>query len=276
MVAALLAVVCLSSPASASRLEGVPIIGGGDGQVLTKLFVPRAAAASLSYADEVLADSPWGYYKLDEASGSNAADSSGNGRNATYVGGITYSSTPIITGSSKSVWMDGVDGTGVKVSSTQWMASANASVEGWFYPWDVSATGNGHWFWAETSGGRGSVGYGYTASGDLWVYGNVAGDKRNFFTGTISANTAYHIVITFSSFQLTSGVATLYVNGVADATTFTGQFSNGGEATIPFGFGLDHSAWGTATKGAVDDVAIYTSVLSATRVLAHYNARNTP
>ena len=47
---------------------------------------PGATTSTSRYISTVQADSPAAYYQLDETSGTVAADSSGNGNNATYVG----------------------------------------------------------------------------------------------------------------------------------------------------------------------------------------------
>src|SRR6266567_2362739 len=53
------------------------------------------------YSTTVLADAPVGYFRLDQASGTTANDSSGNGFNATYSGsGITYSQAGALAGDS--------------------------------------------------------------------------------------------------------------------------------------------------------------------------------
>ena len=61
-----------------------------------QLALPVVVEASSStcsasaYSSAVLADGPWGYWRLDEPSGSIVAyDCSGYGRNATYQGGVT-------------------------------------------------------------------------------------------------------------------------------------------------------------------------------------------
>lgn len=41
------------------------------------------------YSQAVLADSPLGFWRLDETPGAVAYDSSGNGNNATITGGVT-------------------------------------------------------------------------------------------------------------------------------------------------------------------------------------------
>ncbi len=48
--------------------------------------ITSVAGSPTSYADTVVADGPSHYYRLGETSGTMAADSSGNGRHATYQG----------------------------------------------------------------------------------------------------------------------------------------------------------------------------------------------
>jgi len=47
------------------------------------------APAHADYASTVLSDSPLAYYKLGETSGTVATDSSGQGKNGTYVNGVS-------------------------------------------------------------------------------------------------------------------------------------------------------------------------------------------
>ena len=49
-------------------------------------------SATLSYEEETLDDSPLGYWRLNETSGTVAADSSGNARTGTYAGTPTFAS----------------------------------------------------------------------------------------------------------------------------------------------------------------------------------------
>ena len=68
--------------------------------------------AFISYKNTVLADSPLVYYRLDEASGTTATDSSGSGHNGTYSAtGVTYSVTGAIRGDAdKAVTFNGTTG----------------------------------------------------------------------------------------------------------------------------------------------------------------------
>lgn len=75
-------------------------------------------------------------------------------------------------------------------------------------------------------------------------------------------NTSYHLVGVYAS-----GVATFYINGVSQGTMSRTLNMVYGTATI----GLDPSG-GLFWANVVDEVWIYTTALSASRVLAHYNA----
>ena len=53
------------------------------------LLTAIGIAAPLHYSNEVMADNPIGYWRFSEAAGPTVADSSGNGNNGTYSGGVT-------------------------------------------------------------------------------------------------------------------------------------------------------------------------------------------
>src|SRR5205807_64318 len=50
------------------------------------------------YPGNVLSDGPLAYWRLDEASGTTAADLSGDGFNGTYNGSVTLGSSGLLTG----------------------------------------------------------------------------------------------------------------------------------------------------------------------------------
>ena len=64
------------------------------------LAATPAEAARSAYPDLVLADSPAVYYRLNEASGTTAADSSGNNRTGTYTAGVTLGTAGAIVADS--------------------------------------------------------------------------------------------------------------------------------------------------------------------------------
>lgn len=62
-----------------------------------------------SLADMILDMNPYAFYKMDETSGSTLADSSGNGRDGTVVGGVTFDHSSMSDGI-RSIGFNGVDG----------------------------------------------------------------------------------------------------------------------------------------------------------------------
>nr|MDZ8058599.1 laminin G domain-containing protein [Nostoc sp. EkiNYC01] len=67
--------------------------------------------AAKSYELEMADNSPWVYSRLNETSGTSVADSSGNGRNGTYQGGVTLQQSGRLSYSSnKAVQLNGSSG----------------------------------------------------------------------------------------------------------------------------------------------------------------------
>src|SRR5438552_2561394 len=65
----------------------------------------------MSYQTEVLSDAPALYLRFGEAAGTNTADASGNGRDATFSGSVTLGQTgALATDSDTAVLFDGVNG----------------------------------------------------------------------------------------------------------------------------------------------------------------------
>jgi len=65
----------------------------------------------MTYTLKVIKDYPIGFWPLDETSGTNAADISGCGNNATYVGSPASNMLPIIAGG----------GSGTKITNTAYI-----------------------------------------------------------------------------------------------------------------------------------------------------------
>lgn len=89
----------------------------------------------MSYDTEVLADTPAGYWKLQDTSGTTAVDSSGNGRNGTYNGTVSthyaLNQTGIIPSESSSPaveWRMNGGTSSHGVSSTQYGSPGSVSV----------------------------------------------------------------------------------------------------------------------------------------------------
>jgi hypothetical protein len=100
---------------------------------------------------------------------------------------------------------------------------------------------------------------------------NTADDFALFSAGSVTDGYPHHVVCTWTGTTATNGVK-IYVDGVlsSQATSAgTGSTPTGHYATIA----AAHNASGTALlTGALSDVAFYNTVLSATRIAAHYTS----
>ncbi len=225
-----------------------------------------APAPTDAYGSAVYSDSPDIYWRLDDQSGPTAADTSPNVAPGVYSGGVAYNTPSPVSGSTGSaVTFDGSSGT---VASSQQYANPTVyTEEAWFNT-------------VTTRGGR-IIGFGDQQSGnsnnyDRHVY-MLNNGQLAFGTYTGQANLAtsagsyndgqwHHVVAT----QGPDGM-TLYVDGLPVATnaqtaaqSYNGYWRVGGD-----------SDWGGDSPyfaGVIDEVAVYSTELSAARVQAHYQA----
>lgn len=228
----------------------------------------NAGTYSVGYKAEVLLDSPVAYWRLDESSG-NAADSSGNGHTATASGSPSgYSAAPPLAG---------VGGTGINFDgSDDVFTCADAAVRGISGAWTIEAIIKP----ADSSmGGTGIIcaPYDFNYVGYALGYGLGDNSKKlavGFYDGSgwkKAADTA----------DYTPGVA-LHVAGTYDGTTLklyvggsllASQAASGNSASTS-GSTLLGRRWDTASgvpyfKGVLDELAIYNTALSATRIGVH-------
>jgi signal peptidase I len=253
-------------------------IGGpADGAFLRSTSNPAASLGAAStfhaYQKAVLADTPYLYWRLQESAGTAVADTSGNARSGTITNAPALGAGSPISGDPA----DTACGTGTTAYLTATgrttATPATFSVEAW-----VKST--------SIAGGR-LIGYGDAAAPstatktDCQLYLAPTG-KAEFGLSSTSkialASTAavndglwHHIVGTYSS----ATGAKLYVDGNLSASgtgaapvSFAGYWRAGTETLT----GWPANPSSNHLTGTVDEIAVYTTVLSATRVTAHYQA----
>jgi hypothetical protein len=227
-----------------------------------------------NYATEVAADAPISWWRLDEFSGTTAADSGSSHIAGTYTGGYTLApigesgpfpqpggavllngTTAYVTTGSTAAY-DALKAPGSAFTVEFWIkASAPAStrfvVTKLFnnFGWEVSLTSAGKIFF----GGR------EDAISDFSVT-----------TTAVVANSAWrHVVCTWNGTTSANGVK-IYVDGALDAQgTATAPSLGASTTALTIGTSADLGVFLAAT---LDEVAIYAGALSGTRVLAHYAA----
>ena len=226
---------------------------------------PVGARPTDVYGSTVFDATPDAYWRLDETSGTVAKDITPNGANGNYSGGVTLGVPGAISGTTDTaITLNGVDGL---------VSSALSSTAPSVYSEEV-------WFKTTTTSGGKIIGFGSSPTGpsgsyDRHVYmindgqlifGTWTG-QENLVTSPASYNDGtWHLLV---ATQGSDGM-TLYVDGAVVGTNpqtaaqdYDGYWRVGGDTT-----------WGGASSdyfaGSVDDVAVYSSELSAAQVADHF------
>ena len=224
------------------------------------LFAPNGY-----YANTVLAANPLAFYRLNDTSGTTAADGSGNGLNATYVGGVTLGvAGPLPFDSATAVTLDGSTGY-VQLPKLTTDFTTGFSAEEWV---DPTAVGN---YQAFLDFGNGSysdnitmfrVGTTNTLGFEV-LQGSSVGNVV-MAPNAITLNVWQYFAVTMDAL----GNVTLYKNGVVIATGKT-DVPRTGIARIDNYLGK--SNFGNAYyAGGLADTAIFNVPLTAAQVQAAY------
>lgn len=212
----------------------------------------------MAYADEVLADSPNAYWKMNEASGL-IADTTANGNSATTQDGTpTYQAVGPITSGSPNYAI-----TFASASSQDFTVDDSATLdvgdvftlEGWG---KRASSGVNHFFFA-----RDTNGYAMTFESDKLTTSKVNVSIIVQSTITITDTLWHHCVVTKNG-----ATVKLYIDGV----DVTGTVTNATIVDNANPLLIASSGAANFFNGGLAHLAIYPTALSAARVLAHYNA----
>ncbi len=214
------------------------------------------SVGALTYAQQVLADSPGGYWRLNDSSGT-LTDSSGNGHNLATVTGLTYGVASLMTTDTADKAISNA-GAGYGSSAAYTPNTPPFTVEGW-----VKHTSSGVYqrFAAVHNAWQAGI-----SSANKWTL-TAAGVLDYEFAATATVNVTYHAVFVFDTSQDVS----LYINGAFSETVAGTTNPNSGDKFV---IGAKDANTGSENWiGIIDEVAYYPSALSAGRIAAHYAAR---
>jgi hypothetical protein len=228
----------------------------------------------LTYSQTVLADSPRGFWLLDETSGSTATDLTANANNLSYVASPTLNVSTGLSGVTTGVTYNGTTqyANSSKVSTFNMSPDSSWSIEGWFRT-TSSAVGTVLMFREDTSTNAG-IGAGLfvnLTTGKISAFSADSTSANLVLTSSTTVNTGswFYACVTAAS----GGAMTLYVNGASEASTSTTRYNNSVSRIVSTGAQAQTPpTYATFLTGSTAAIAIYDTTLSSTRVLAHYNA----
>lgn len=242
----------------------------------------RTEGDDVTYAAEVAADSPVAWWKLNETSGTNAEDDgSGTDADGTYTGGFTLDEPGIDgadAGGGSSVRFDGTNGyvaVGALPSKLQFASGTDFTVEAWC-AFDGSLSSPGAAIVSEAFSGDGGVRYmlgTYDGSGATRKpsFGWYNGSWRLAASSTeLTDGNWHHLVGTYDG---GANELELWVDGTSVATLTPGGTQPGGTENLYLGRRWD-TGGSQYFNGWLDEVALYSTKLSSTRIAAHFDAYN--
>ncbi|MEO0530582.1 MAG: LamG-like jellyroll fold domain-containing protein [Planctomycetota bacterium] len=253
--------------------------------------VVAANAAPITYEQSVVANNPYLYYRFGETSGNTVADFSGNGRNGTNVGGPALGQ-PGVNGGDTGISYDGVNDYTLSTDIGAWGANLdNHTVELVFSGLspgadnlrmlgvlsDMNAMAYQLSLNSTNSNGNTSLFYreGFNNARVAVVF-----DETEF---DIYDGGEYHMVFTFDQSRPALERFNVFINGVQLTTSVT-PLINSTTAGNDLNF-TSEMAIGARNDGGtidgfssftIDELALYSTTLSAADVAANYAALVVP
>jgi hypothetical protein len=157
-------------------------------------------------------------------------------------------------------------GTNVGLTLEAWINPTNVSNPNqWLMGWKANST---------TFGSMLKLSQTFASSGIGCLFGNLVDTSNNSHlissaAGLLTSNVFQHIALTYDK---SSGMATLYRNGVVVATQNLGSFTPQTTYAFVMGQRVNSGAGENGYSGLMDEVSIYSRALSSNEIAAIYNA----
>lgn len=242
-----------SSAASTSASSATVGSGGGGGSAGAG---GNGGAAGCDYAAQVLADTPVGYWRLDELVTPDAYDATLNGNDGLYVLGVTLGVPGAFAQSGTAAQLDGTGRVDLG-DRFDFPGTASFSLEAWVNPGDG---GTGALLGKFDYLGMEYVGYNLyvSASGPVSFSRRPGGLAQ---ASSLRPNVFTHVVAAYDGVTMR-----LYIDGaVQDNQDHMGAIA---DVASPFFIG-DAASWANF-NGTMDEVAVYDYALAPTQISDHY------
>ncbi len=222
-----------------------------------------------SVASIIQASSPIAYWRLNETSGSAAANIGANGVAGTYQSvtlNVAGPRPPAYGGFENDNNAGQFNGTSSYVNtSSSFLSNLGAfSMAGWIRPLATPAARTGLF------GQNDAVEFGFSATDNLQIWTPNGGSVN--LPWSLPINQWYHVCAVADGSTLK-----LYTNGVLAATGGTASSNYGSSSsTFHIGGGGVFDASGNFFNGQIDEVAVWNRALSAAEISEQYQAASTP
>lgn len=216
-----------------------------------------------TYLAEVLADSPISLWRLGETSGTIAVDYMGV-VNGTYTGGYTQNQTGALAADTdKAVLLNGSTGYVIVPDHASLdLGDGPMSIECWIKRSNTTAT-------EMKFGTRGNLSWELRiTTGHFFYFGQYGVGTIVETTTTVNDTNWHHMVATKNG-----AAAKIYIDGNDVSGTTNSRTLSNVTDSLNIGRRFDNAEY---FAGLIDEFAVYGTVLSASRVKAHYNAGVTP
>jgi hypothetical protein len=227
----------------------------------TGFSAPHTFTIGTTYSDEVMADSPAAYWRFGEASGTVAVDQKG-ANPGSYQNGVLLGQPGGLTADpNTAASFDGVNDVVSVPNATGLSATSGVTVEAW-----VKRTKSGAW-----QNVLGKPGNGANASQNYALWLNTTNQPVALFGNGSTSVAAYapaidtnwhHVAATYDN-----ATAKVYVDGVLKVSVSSTVHLTANTQPLLIGRTTDNLR---IFGGVIDEPAVYTTALSATRIQQHY------
>ncbi|MDB5353606.1 MAG: hypothetical protein JWN24_59 [Phycisphaerales bacterium] len=217
------------------------------------------------YSSTILADSPSAWWRLGELLGTSAADSSGNSRTATHSGSVTPGQPGATLGDNNAAALYAGGYTQIGDPAALRLFS-QITLEAWIKTTQPADASNKPILTRWLSAGSGLSWYFGKIGANLSFYASLAHNASAAFT--LVNDGAWHHVAAVAE-PLPGGLLRIYVDGTERANSIWTATQTG---TADWRIAGNNDSPTELWAGNLDEVAIYSAPLPASRVRAHYNA----
>lgn len=215
---------------------------------------------------------PAAYWRLGESSGTIAGDASGHGLDATYLAGVTLAQPGALTDGDTAMSCNASLTGRATIPASVWTALGTGafSVELWLNTNTLSLPQGHRMAWSSGD----TTNYNYVSligdgAGRVFASVRLHTAQVSLDSGfAVTAGLWYHVVVTWSG---DGTPIRIYVNGTlrASSANQAGPFDPGTNVGAIGGWSVAQDSQ-FSWSGALDDVALYATALSAAQIAEHY------